>query len=274
MGWGWRAVVAALFRVAVQRGARGAGWPAAIALESGAEWSPLDWPGVHSAWALMNGQPTPGVWIDRSGMNAASRRGRVVKKSDDTEPLELRLSPLPSWANLGPLEYRRRLTEMVKAIKAETWERHRLFGTRPMGAEKVLAQSPFNKPTTKASKGAAVPHRRGGGFDRDDGQLPRFGSNVAAGGAAANRSSRKGASTGQIFRCPREAGSRVASTSRGTPRKTPVSEKYSTSSLSLLRVALSPSASTYAFVNPMEPGFLGWLLAAARSPPVASPPAV
>lgn len=115
--------------------------------------SPLDWPGVHSAWALMNGQPLPGLWIDRTGMYEARRRGDKVKKADYTERLELRLSPLPCWSDLDPLEYRRRVAEMVKAIEDETWERHHLLGTKPMGPDKILAQSPYATPTTtKTSK--------------------------------------------------------------------------------------------------------------------------
>ena len=101
----------------------------------------------------MNGQPIPGLWIDRTGMYEARRRGEKVKKADFTERLELRLSPLPCWSDLDPLEYRRRVAQMVKAIEDETWERHHLLGTKPMGPEKILKQSPYAKPiTTKTSK--------------------------------------------------------------------------------------------------------------------------
>lgn len=120
--------------------------------KEGLVWSPLDWPGVHSAWALMHGRPLRGIWIDRTAMYEARRRGEKVRQKDFTKQVEVELAPIPCWAHLESREYKRRITELVRRIEEETRVRHREAGTKPMGEKKILEQDPFSLPhSTKKS---------------------------------------------------------------------------------------------------------------------------
>jgi REP element-mobilizing transposase RayT len=116
--------------------------------KEGLVWSPLDWPGVHSAWNLMTGQPLRGLWIARSERYEAKRQGKSVENGDHVERLELHLAPLPCWASVDRHELRQRVREMVDEIEEETKLRHREAGTKPMGEEKILAQHPHDLPRT------------------------------------------------------------------------------------------------------------------------------
>lgn len=109
-------------------------------------WSPCDWPGVHTAWALVNGEPLRGIWVDRTAMYRARQRGERPRKADYTVRVEVALSALPCWTDLDPLEYRRRVKRIVERIETESRDRHRLAGTRPLGVKKILAQDPQSQP--------------------------------------------------------------------------------------------------------------------------------
>src|SRR3954454_22711008 len=64
------------------------------------------WPGVHSAGALIDGTPLKGHWLDRTQEFAARNR------REDTTPLQFAteelvvLSPIPCWVHLEPEVYR------------------------------------------------------------------------------------------------------------------------------------------------------------------------
>ncbi len=108
--------------------------------------SPLDWPGVSSAEALITGEPMRGVWIDRTAMAAARARGKRVSEADFAVTKELRLEPLPSLAHLSSREYRQVIVEMVREIEKETLLRHREDGTTPLGVERILSTNPHRRP--------------------------------------------------------------------------------------------------------------------------------
>lgn len=108
--------------------------------------SPLDWPGVNFAEALISGEPLRGIWIDRSGYYRAKQRGKDVTLEDFTEHLELPLEPLPCWRDVEPATRRRYVLEIVRQIEVETAAQHRELGSRPMGAEAVLAGDPHFRP--------------------------------------------------------------------------------------------------------------------------------
>ena len=57
--------------------------------------SPLEWPGVSSAEALVTGEPMRGIWIDRTAYQRAKNRGKEVSVEDFTEELELHPHPGP-----------------------------------------------------------------------------------------------------------------------------------------------------------------------------------
>ena len=104
--------------------------------------SPLDWPGVPFAEALVTGEPLRGVWIDRSAYCLARRRNKDVTLEDFTEHLELNLAPLPCWALRGSAARRSEVVDIVGEIEAETAFRHVTEGTKSLGAEGVLNGSP------------------------------------------------------------------------------------------------------------------------------------
>ena len=108
--------------------------------------SPLDWPGVHCAKALMRGTPLQGVWIDRTAFHEARKRGDDAKLSDFEEELELHFQPLPCWSHLDEGAWRDEVAELVRDIEAETLDMHRQNGTVPLGATAVLRAHQHQRP--------------------------------------------------------------------------------------------------------------------------------
>ena len=113
--------------------------------------SPRDWPGVSSTEALMAGKPMKGIWINRTELGKARRRGKKVSEQDFTEEYELRLEPVPSLAHLSPESYRKVMVGLVREIEEETLARHRVGGTAPIGAQAVLSRDPHHRQTEPPS---------------------------------------------------------------------------------------------------------------------------
>lgn len=109
--------------------------------------SPVDWPGVGSAAALIHGEPLRGVWFDRTGLCKARGRkaGRHAKEEDFETEVELSLKPLPSQAHLSDADYRLLVAEMVRDIEAETLQMHKLSGTVPLGANRIQSGNPHRR---------------------------------------------------------------------------------------------------------------------------------
>jgi hypothetical protein len=61
---------------------------------------PQDWPGVHSARALVKGAALTGTWFDRAQEYAARRRGEKFDRLRYATTETLYLSPLPCWKHL------------------------------------------------------------------------------------------------------------------------------------------------------------------------------
>lgn len=116
--------------------------------------SPLDWPGASSTWALVSGEPLIGAWVDRTALRRARERGEEVSEAAFTETLEVKLSPIPSLAHLSAEQYRQEMRVLVRQIEEETAARHRVEGTRPVGAARVSAVDPHDRP-------AEIPRRPG-----------------------------------------------------------------------------------------------------------------
>ena len=81
-------------------------------------------------------------------MGKALRRGERVTERDFTTELEVKLSPIPSLADLSAEDYRRVVRGLVLDIEEETAARHLEAGTRPLGVLKVLATDPMDQPRT------------------------------------------------------------------------------------------------------------------------------
>jgi len=105
-----------------------------------------EWPGVHSAHALLTGEPVEGIWYDRT----LARTLRLQRKSPEPGQVEIRqpvvLSPLPCWNHLTPEAYRARVAALVGQIEATAAAERARKGVEPLGVEKILAQDPETRP--------------------------------------------------------------------------------------------------------------------------------
>ena len=107
---------------------------------------PQDWPGATSVHALLDGSLIEGVWYDRTGEYWARKRREEIEPGQFSSVETLRLAPLPCWDELAPAEARARVAEILARIVAETRRRHRAAKTRPLGARRILRQSPHHRP--------------------------------------------------------------------------------------------------------------------------------
>ncbi|MEM1177364.1 MAG: hypothetical protein AAGM22_03395 [Acidobacteriota bacterium] len=105
--------------------------------------SPRDWPGIHCADALVDGESIAGVWVNRTALYAARQRQRDVEEAAFTEGTQLHLAPLPYLSDLPRSEQRSEILEVIESIEAETLERHRQQGSVPLGVDLILAQDPY-----------------------------------------------------------------------------------------------------------------------------------
>jgi hypothetical protein len=111
--------------------------------------SPLDWPGVSTAWHLSKGlDEMEGEWVDRTALFHARRtkEGKAMTEADFTDIVKVKLTPLPCWKGVGTEEHRTRIRELIELVTKETRQRQRVEGTRPLGAERVKAQDPHCQP--------------------------------------------------------------------------------------------------------------------------------
>lgn len=113
--------------------------------------SPLDWPGVSSAGALLRGESTiPCSWYDRTKEYRSGGRKRF--RSDET----VRLTPLPFLQGRSADEQQAYVAKTIREIELETAQMHKIDGTTPIGAEAVLRRSPYDKPLQFKSSPAPV----------------------------------------------------------------------------------------------------------------------
>lgn len=114
--------------------------------------SPLDWPGIPFAKALLSGEPLRGAWIDRTQQYNARRRAEVASDEEFSEPEFVELTPLPCWQHLTSEDYRARIQGLIDDVANETAKRQRRTGRKPLGVSRVLTQSPLQRPnqTTKS----------------------------------------------------------------------------------------------------------------------------
>jgi REP element-mobilizing transposase RayT len=108
--------------------------------------SPLDWPGVHGAEALLNDQPIPGSWHDRTAEYNARRNGRQVNPETFVQRESLKLAPMPCWEHVSPAKRRQLAADLVREV--EELGRIERQGRQVLGRREVLAASPHQRPET------------------------------------------------------------------------------------------------------------------------------
>jgi hypothetical protein len=106
----------------------------------------LEWPGVHCAAALLDGEPLEGYWFDRTREYGARLRGEAFDRLRYAMRETVVLSPLPCWAHLSPERYRERVAALVAEIEAEAAVRRERTGIRPPGPAAIRAQRPQDRP--------------------------------------------------------------------------------------------------------------------------------
>jgi hypothetical protein len=112
--------------------------------------SVLDWPGVHSAAALVHGEPLEGYWWNRSKEWAARNRGIEYGTYDFATRYLVHFAPLPAFRHLTAEEYRDKIAELLVEIQKEGEQAR---GGNPVaGVEKILSQNPFEPPTRRTKR--------------------------------------------------------------------------------------------------------------------------
>ena len=115
--------------------------------------SPLEWPGVHAAKALVHGEPLEGFWFNRSKEWAARNRGLDVGYYDFATNYQVHLSPLPGFRDhLSPDEYCQMVADLISEIEEEG--RRERDGDPVAGVEAILRQDPLEVPTRRPKRSA------------------------------------------------------------------------------------------------------------------------
>lgn len=130
----------------------------AQACKEGLVASPIEWPGVHCAEALMGEGTLHGRWFDRTRENHERRLGRTVAPGQFAAPETVVFSPLPCWAHLSREEYRETIRQLVREIEEQTARDHEAAGTRPMGVDQILGRHPHERPLKPSRSPAPLFH--------------------------------------------------------------------------------------------------------------------
>ncbi len=106
--------------------------------------SPLDWPGVHAAKALLSDEPMRGQWLNATAFGRALRRQRrrrspkPVDRKRFLTSMDVRLAKIPAWSMLSDQEYRHKVAQLIDGIVRHA--RAERGGRRPLGAFAIRHQ--------------------------------------------------------------------------------------------------------------------------------------
>jgi REP-associated tyrosine transposase len=118
------------------------------------------WPGVHSAGALVDGTPMEGHWFDRTQEFAARLRREDVGRMRYATVESVTLSPIPCWAHLPPELYRARIAALVETIETDAARERERTGASVLGVKAILSRDPQYRPSTpRPVTGTARPRR-------------------------------------------------------------------------------------------------------------------
>ncbi len=126
--------------------------------------SPLEWPGVHCARALVHGEPMGGYWWNRTKEWAACQRGLSYGTYDYATRYLVGFAPLPAFRSLSAEEYQERVAELIREIETEGEAARQ--GRPVAGVAKILKQNPYEPPTLRTKRSpkplfhAATPESR------------------------------------------------------------------------------------------------------------------
>ena len=116
------------------------------ACKEGLVGSPLEWPGINCARALVEGTALAGLWYDRTQQFYARRRGDLAPDHNFATSESVVFQPLPCWSHLSSDDYRAAVHQVVREIEQEAAAAHEAAGTSPLGAAAILRQAPRQRP--------------------------------------------------------------------------------------------------------------------------------
>jgi hypothetical protein len=119
---------------------------------------PQDWPGVHVARALIQGDDLKGYWFDRTQEYAARNRGEKFDRLQYASVETLHLSPLPCWKHLPAEVWRGRALSLIHEIEEEAAAHRSRTGSQPLGAAAILGQHPHDRPRQTKKSPAPLFH--------------------------------------------------------------------------------------------------------------------
>ena len=128
---------------------------------------PQDWPGVHVARALIQGEDLKGTWFDRTQEYAARNRGETFDRLRYASVETLRLSPIPCWKDLPSEAWRGRALNLIHEIVEETAARRAKTGRPPVGAAAILSRHPHDRPQKPKRSPAPLFHALSAGVRRE-----------------------------------------------------------------------------------------------------------
>jgi len=118
----------------------------------------LEWPGVHTAAALLSGKPLRGRWFDRTKEGLARRRGERVGPGEFASGEALELTPLPCWGHLGAETYQHRIAELIGEIEQIAALERRAENRQPLGRQTILRLHPHHRPEKTERRWAPAFH--------------------------------------------------------------------------------------------------------------------
>jgi hypothetical protein len=114
--------------------------------------SPLQWPGLNAARALLHGEPVVGTWFNRTKEHYARSRGIEFGKYDFATRYEIDLKRMPAYQDDSPEEYQAMIAEILWELEEEAAADR---GDREvLGVERILAQDPC-QPVGRSKKSPA-----------------------------------------------------------------------------------------------------------------------
>ena len=128
---------------------------------------PQDWPGVHAAKALLQGEDLQGYWFDRTQEYAARNRGEKFDRLKYASVETLHLSPLPCWKDLPSEIWRGRALSLIHEIVEETAALRKKSGGEPLGAAAILGRHPHERPKKPKRSPAPLFHALSAGVRRE-----------------------------------------------------------------------------------------------------------
>ncbi len=116
---------------------------------------PQDWPGVHTAKAVMGSGQLEGKWFDATGYararDAARKRVRTaaVKRSEFIAKRKFGFTPIPAWRALSRSDYVLRAREMIDNVVKTARDARAKSGASVAG-EKRVRSTPLSRISTLA----------------------------------------------------------------------------------------------------------------------------